>query len=38
MGRQAPEGPVGIHTNLLVAALAIADMLPAESEQERGAL
>jgi hypothetical protein len=38
MGRQAPEGLVGIHTNLLVAALAIADMLPAESEQERGAL
>jgi pimeloyl-ACP methyl ester carboxylesterase len=38
MGRQAPEGLVGIHTNLLVAALAIADKLPAESEQERGAL
>jgi pimeloyl-ACP methyl ester carboxylesterase len=38
MGRQAPEGLVGIHTNLLVAGLAIADQLPAESEQERGAL
>jgi pimeloyl-ACP methyl ester carboxylesterase len=38
MGRQAPEGLVGIHLNLLVAALAIADRLPAESEQERAAL
>ncbi len=38
MGRQAPEGLVGIHLNLLVAALAIVDQLPAESEQERGAL
>ena len=38
MGRQAPEGLVGIHTNLLVAGLAIADQLPAESEQERAAL
>jgi pimeloyl-ACP methyl ester carboxylesterase len=38
MGRQAPEGLVGIHTNLLVAALAVADQLPAESEQERAAL
>jgi len=38
MGRQAPEGLVGIHTNLLVAGLAIADQLPAESEKERGAL
>jgi pimeloyl-ACP methyl ester carboxylesterase len=37
MGRQAPEGLVGIHMNLLVAALAIADQLPAESEQERAA-
>ena len=35
MGRQAPEGLVGIHTNLLVGALGIADQLPAESEQER---
>jgi pimeloyl-ACP methyl ester carboxylesterase len=38
MGRQATEGLVGIHTNLLAAGLAIADQLPAESEQERGAL
>jgi pimeloyl-ACP methyl ester carboxylesterase len=38
MGRLAPEGLIGIHMNLLVAALAIADKLPAESEQERAAL
>ena len=38
MGRQAPEGLVGIHLNLLPAVLAIADQLPAESEQERAAL
>ena len=38
MGRQAPRGLVGIHTNLLVAGLAIADQLPAGSEKERGAL
>jgi pimeloyl-ACP methyl ester carboxylesterase len=38
MGRQAPEGLVGIHTNLLVAGLALADQLPAESENERAAL
>ena len=37
MGRQAPEGLLGIHTNILVAALAIADQLPAESEEERAA-
>jgi pimeloyl-ACP methyl ester carboxylesterase len=37
MGRQAPEGLLGIHLNLLVAALAIADQLPAESEEERAA-
>jgi pimeloyl-ACP methyl ester carboxylesterase len=37
MGRQAPDGLVGIHTNILVAALAIADQLPAEGEQERAA-
>jgi pimeloyl-ACP methyl ester carboxylesterase len=35
MGRQAPEGLVGIHMNLLVTAL--AGSLPAESEQERAA-
>jgi pimeloyl-ACP methyl ester carboxylesterase len=38
MGRQAPEGLVGIHTNLFVPALAIHDKLPKESEQERAAL
>jgi pimeloyl-ACP methyl ester carboxylesterase len=35
MGRQAPEGLLGIHTNLLVTAL--AGPQPAESENERGA-
>jgi pimeloyl-ACP methyl ester carboxylesterase len=38
MGRQASEGLVGIHLNLLPAVLAIADQLPAESEKERAAL
>ena len=38
MGRQAPEGLVGIHVNLLSGALAIGDQLPAESERERAAL
>ena len=37
MGRQAPDGLLGVHTNLLVAVLGIADQLPAESEQERAA-
>jgi pimeloyl-ACP methyl ester carboxylesterase len=36
MGRQAPEGLVGIHMNLLVTVL--AGPPPAESEQERAAL
>jgi len=35
MGRQAPEGLAGIHTNLLVTALASPG--PAETEQERAA-
>jgi pimeloyl-ACP methyl ester carboxylesterase len=35
MGRQAPEGLLGIHLNLLTAALGIAEQLPAKSEQER---
>jgi pimeloyl-ACP methyl ester carboxylesterase len=35
MGRQAPEGLVGIHLNLLVAALGAPQ--PTESEQERAA-
>jgi pimeloyl-ACP methyl ester carboxylesterase len=37
MARQAPDGLIGIHTNLLVAALAIADQMPAESVRERAA-
>jgi pimeloyl-ACP methyl ester carboxylesterase len=37
MGRQAPEGLVGIHLNLLAGALGIADKLPAKSEEERTA-
>jgi pimeloyl-ACP methyl ester carboxylesterase len=37
MGRQAPEGLLGIHMNLLATALGDAG-LPAESEQERAAL
>jgi pimeloyl-ACP methyl ester carboxylesterase len=37
MGRQAPEGLLGIHLNLLAGALGIADKLPANSEQERAA-
>ncbi|MBV9707202.1 MAG: epoxide hydrolase [Chloroflexi bacterium] len=36
MGRQAPEGLLGIHTNLLVTAL--GGTMPAETEQERAAL
>ena len=37
MGRQAPEGLLGIHTNLLAPALGMTDQLPAESEEERAA-
>lgn len=37
MGRQGPEGLVGIHVNLLATALGIVDQLPRESEQERAA-
>lgn len=37
MGRQAPEGLVGIHTNLLVPALNDPGALPSETEQERAA-
>jgi pimeloyl-ACP methyl ester carboxylesterase len=36
MGRQAPKGLLGIHINLLIAAVGRED-LPAESEQERAA-
>ena len=37
MGRQAPEGLVGIHLSLLSGALGIADKLPANTEAERAA-
>jgi pimeloyl-ACP methyl ester carboxylesterase len=37
MGRQAVEGLVGYHLNLLTAVLGIGDRLPKESEQERAA-
>jgi pimeloyl-ACP methyl ester carboxylesterase len=38
MGRQAPDGLVGIHTNLLLPALNDPASLPADGEEERGAL
>jgi pimeloyl-ACP methyl ester carboxylesterase len=38
MARQAPEGLVGVHMNLLRTALGSVSGLPAESEQERAAL
>jgi pimeloyl-ACP methyl ester carboxylesterase len=37
MGRQAVEGLVGYHLNLLTAVLAIGDQLPKQSEPERAA-
>jgi pimeloyl-ACP methyl ester carboxylesterase len=37
MGRQAPEGLLGIHINLLAGAIAFKDKLPAKTEQERAA-
>jgi pimeloyl-ACP methyl ester carboxylesterase len=37
MGRQAPEGLLAIHVNLLAGALGLKDQLPAQSEQERAA-
>jgi pimeloyl-ACP methyl ester carboxylesterase len=37
MGRQSPDGLLGIHLNLLVGAPALKDLLPAGSEQERAA-
>src|SRR5918996_488127 len=37
MGRQAPEGLVGIHVSLLALAIGLKDQLPAASEQERAA-
>jgi pimeloyl-ACP methyl ester carboxylesterase len=37
MGRQAPEGLLGIHVNLLALAIGLKDQLPATSEHERAA-
>lgn len=37
MGRQAPDGLLGIHLNLLAGAPFIVDQLPSQSEQERAA-
>jgi pimeloyl-ACP methyl ester carboxylesterase len=37
MGRQGPEGLLGIHVNLLTGAIGIEDKLPAKSEHERAA-
>jgi pimeloyl-ACP methyl ester carboxylesterase len=37
MGRQAPEGLLGIHMNLLALAIGLKDQLPAKSDQERAA-
>jgi pimeloyl-ACP methyl ester carboxylesterase len=37
MGRQAPEGLLGIHMNLLAGAIGLVDQLPAQTEQERAA-
>jgi pimeloyl-ACP methyl ester carboxylesterase len=38
MSRQAPEGLIGVHTNLLVPALNDPAALPADAEQEKAAL
>jgi pimeloyl-ACP methyl ester carboxylesterase len=38
MSRQAPEGLIGVHTNLLVPALNDPAALPADTEQEHAAL
>jgi pimeloyl-ACP methyl ester carboxylesterase len=37
LGRQAPEGLLGIHLTLLAGALGLKEQLPAKSEQERAA-
>ena len=37
MGRQGPDGLIGIHMNLLALAIGVKDILPAESEPERAA-
>jgi pimeloyl-ACP methyl ester carboxylesterase len=38
MGRQAPEGLIGVHMNLLVGALGGPGSLPVETEEERAAV
>jgi pimeloyl-ACP methyl ester carboxylesterase len=38
MGRQAPDGLIGIHTNLLVPALGKPDAMPTETDEERAAI
>ena len=38
MGRQAPEGLIGIHTNLFVPGLAGTDAFPKNTEEERAAV
>src|SRR5690242_7829419 len=38
MGRQAPEGLIGIHTNLFVPGLAGTDPFPKNSDEERAAV
>jgi pimeloyl-ACP methyl ester carboxylesterase len=38
MGRQGPEGLIGIHTNLFVPGLAGTDAFPKNTEEERGAV
>jgi pimeloyl-ACP methyl ester carboxylesterase len=37
MGRQAPQGLLGIHMNLLSGAIGLKDQLPAQTEHERAA-
>src|SRR3954451_15497661 len=37
MGRQPPEGRLGIHVSVLAQAIGLKDQLPAQSEQERAA-
>jgi hypothetical protein len=37
MGRQAPEGLLGIHVSVLAQAIGLKDQLPAQSERERAA-
>jgi pimeloyl-ACP methyl ester carboxylesterase len=37
MGRQAPDGLLGIHVNLLALAIGLKDQLPADTESERAA-